>query len=112
MGVIAERQAEMADIFGAVRRLRLGAQDRVLHRRGERSAGEPLDQLGKVARPNGLPAGQTQPKRLQERPQYDDAVRELRAELDAWMANPRVTASSIEIDDELRERMRALGYLD
>ncbi|MBZ0268044.1 sulfatase [bacterium] len=51
-------------------------------------------------------------ERHELRPDYDAGMSEMREELDAWMANPRVTSSAFELDPELRERMRALGYLD
>jgi len=47
------------------------------------------------------------------RPDYADSVTEnLRADLEEWMAEPRVTESRVTVDPQLRERMRALGYLD
>lgn len=55
----------------------------------------------------------TDPDELTElRPDYGAGMGEMRAELDAWMTDARVTSSSFDLDPELRERMRALGYLD
>ncbi|GJM44853.1 MAG: hypothetical protein DHS20C21_16950 [Gemmatimonadota bacterium] len=40
------------------------------------------------------------------------AIPEMRAELDAWISEARVTESALQLDPALEERMRALGYLN
>jgi len=46
------------------------------------------------------------------RPAAADSLETLKAELDAWILDARVTDASTELDREFEERMRALGYLD
>src|ERR1700704_5438900 len=60
MRVAPERKAEMADILGAVERLRLAAQDELVDHRGVGRAGSLLQQPVEVARSYRLPLGEAQ----------------------------------------------------
>src|SRR5258708_29632241 len=65
MRVAPERKAEMADILGAVERLRLAAQDELVDHRGVGRAGSLLQQPVEVARSHRLPLGEAQADALQ-----------------------------------------------
>ena len=58
MRIIAQRQAEMSQIVGAVHRLGLTAEDRILYACGILAAFQPLDELGEIPGPDGLSAAE------------------------------------------------------